>query len=70
MQLKSGEAVAQFTQELVKVHSFCGECKSGCLQIELTMLDINTIILAFICAKKRRWDCVSAECMRHAVIGW
>ena len=63
-QLKSGEVVARFTQELVKEGFFCGERK-WCLQIEPTALDIDTIVLTFIIMEKRRRDRVSAECMRR-----
>ena len=63
-QLKSGEVVARFTQELVKEGFFCGERK-WCLQIEPTTLDIDTIVLTFIIMEKRRRDRVSAECMRR-----
>ena len=62
-QLKSGEVVARFTQELVKEGFFCGERK-WCLQIEPTALDIDTIVLTFIIMEKRRRDRVAADGMK------
>ena len=63
-QLKSGEVVARFTQELVKEGFFCGERK-WCLQIEPTALDIDTIVLTFIIMEKRWRDRVAAEGMKE-----
>ncbi len=62
-QLKSGQKVARFGQELVKEGFFKGERK-WCLHIEPTMLDIDIIVLTFIIMEKRRRDRVAAECMR------
>ncbi|TFK87924.1 hypothetical protein K466DRAFT_575625 [Polyporus arcularius HHB13444] len=63
-QLKSGQKVARFGQELVKEGFFQGERK-WCLHIEPTMLDIDIIVLTFIIMEKRRRDRVAAECMRN-----
>ena len=62
-QLKSGEVVARFTQELVKEGFFCGERK-WCLQIEPTTLDVDMVVLTFIIMEKRRRDRVAAETMK------